>query len=118
VRDGASPGAEAAERALLEAARESQEYPPLSHAVRRQALVLRDLREGKVPGDLGEADRYSAAIALWGIGARAGDAAKLASSLALLPFGDEEHAAIEAWLAHVKDPSRPRPGLPFEGMVR
>jgi len=87
-----------------------------------EAWMLRELEQGRVTQRLLDMQRYEVAAALWGLGAHGNDEALLEGALRALDAFEEQGVAacpeerqlIAAWLAHVREPSTPRPPLPFD----
>ena len=108
-------------------AKETADNPPLSAAYARDAATLKELLEGRAPA----VKSYTAAMALWGIGAASGrldllqEADRTLEALeraAREEGGAEaeeilapERAAVAAWMRHVER-GGPAPPLPLDGL--
>jgi len=125
VRTGRAEHAEEARRALQESAAMFADAPPIRDGWLQDAQVLEDLVAGRVPRALAAIPDAPLALvaragaALWGIGMARNDAALLEEAARVFASaGDdafpEERDALGAWLAHARDPSRPRPPHPFD----
>jgi hypothetical protein len=120
LRHGRAEHAAAAVAALKEAGLATSDYPDpgLSAHFLARARTLDTLATGRLPRRVD----YSAAVALWGLGAHARNAEHLDAARTILRGLDaerfaEELAGIDRWIAYVGDPdARPRPPLPFDGM--
>jgi hypothetical protein len=118
LREGRAAHAPDAVAALKEAGLETSDYPEpgLSEHFFARARTLEALHSGRLPRRVD----YATAVALWGIGAHAGDAERLDAARTILRGLDaeryaEELAGIERWLAHVRDPGATRrPSLPLD----
>jgi hypothetical protein len=87
---------------------------------RADAALLRHIARGE---DLSELpDDYRIGVALWGIGARRDDPGEavrhLEAAARILATADngyaEELEKVRGWIAFKRDPTRPRPPLPFD----
>ena len=118
LREGRAAHAADAVAALKNAGLETSDYPEpgLSEHFYARARTLDALHSGRLPRRVD----YATAVALWGIGAHAGDAERLDAARTILRGLDadryaEELAGVERWIAHVRDPdATPRPSLPLD----
>jgi hypothetical protein len=125
AREGRSAHAEEAIRALRAAAAEVAEVSSLRDGFLADATVLEDLVAHRAPRALEGAGRDAlaafarAGAALFGMGVAARDDALLEAAAGLFERAGgelflEERAAVAAWRAHLRDPSRPAPPRPFD----
>jgi len=122
LRYGQAPhGAEALAALRVASASVADEERLHAHYEAKVRCLEAALR-GRAADPLPEVEAYPVAMALFGLGAHARDAQKLADARTILrALGanvlGEEIGLVERWLAHVRDPARaPRPPLPFDGM--